>query len=125
MKNESIYHEVSRSSNLWINRIIVLASFYQIKQGNGKLTIYIAERMFTHKHDLSTKLLDGCSVKPVNVVRWMNYVVSSINTLQKCLAPCSDMLLRKWTKLRGRNISCNNKKSGLHIHSSQFHLFSY
>lgn len=32
------------SSNLWINRIIVLASFHQIKQGNGKLTIYIAER---------------------------------------------------------------------------------
>jgi 3-methyladenine DNA glycosylase AlkD len=32
------------SSNLWINRIIILASFHQIKQGNGKLTIYIAER---------------------------------------------------------------------------------
>lgn len=43
------------SSNLWINRIIVLASFYQIKQGNGKLTIFIAERMLTHKHDLIHK----------------------------------------------------------------------
>lgn len=43
------------SSDLWINRIIVLASFYQIKQGNGKLTVYIAERMLTHKHDLIHK----------------------------------------------------------------------
>lgn len=45
------------SSNLWINRIIVLASFHQIKQGNGKLTIYIAERMLTHKHDLIHKAI--------------------------------------------------------------------
>ncbi len=45
------------SSDLWINRIIILASFYQIKQGNGKLTIYIAERMLTHKHDLIHKAL--------------------------------------------------------------------
>jgi len=45
------------SSNLWINRIIILASFYQIKQGNGKLTIYIAERMLTHKHDLIHKAI--------------------------------------------------------------------
>lgn len=43
------------SSNLWINRVIILASFYQIKQWNGKLTIYIAERMLTHKHDLIHK----------------------------------------------------------------------
>lgn len=43
------------SSNLWINRIIILASFRQIKQGNGKLTVYIAERMLTHKHDLIHK----------------------------------------------------------------------
>lgn len=43
------------SSNLWINRIIVLASFHQIKQGNGKLTIYIAERMLSHRHDLIHK----------------------------------------------------------------------
>ncbi len=45
------------SSNLWINRIIVLASFHQIKQGNAKLTIYIAERMLTHKHDLIHKAI--------------------------------------------------------------------
>ncbi len=43
------------SSNIWINRIIVIASFHQIKQGNGKLTIYIAERMLSHKHDLIHK----------------------------------------------------------------------
>lgn len=43
------------SSNLWINRIIILASFHQIKQGNAKLTIYIAERMLSHKHNLIHK----------------------------------------------------------------------
>ncbi len=41
--------------NLWVNRIIILASFYQIKQGNAKLTLYIAERMLTHQHDLIHK----------------------------------------------------------------------
>ena len=45
------------SSNLWINRIIVLASFHQITQGNAKLTIYIAERMLSHKHDLIHKAI--------------------------------------------------------------------
>ncbi len=43
------------NNNLWVNRIIILASFYQIKQGNPKITLSIAERMFTHKHDLIHK----------------------------------------------------------------------
>lgn len=43
------------SDNLWVNRIIILASFHQIKKQNEKLTFYIAERMFTHKHDLIHK----------------------------------------------------------------------
>lgn len=43
------------SKNLWVNRMIIIASFHQIKQGNGKLTIYIAERMLSHKHDLIHK----------------------------------------------------------------------
>jgi 3-methyladenine DNA glycosylase AlkD len=37
--------------------MIIIASFHQIKQGNGKLTIYIAERMLTHKHDLIHKAI--------------------------------------------------------------------
>lgn len=45
------------NSNIWINRIIILASFHQIKQDNAKLTIYIAERMLTHKHDLIHKAI--------------------------------------------------------------------
>ncbi len=43
------------SSNLWINRIIIVASFYQIKKGNEKMTFYIAERLLHHKHDLIHK----------------------------------------------------------------------
>lgn len=45
------------SPNLWVNRIIILASFYQIKQGNEKLIFYIAERMLSYKHDLIHKAL--------------------------------------------------------------------
>ncbi len=45
------------SKNLWINRIIIIASFHQIKQGNGKLTVYIAERMLSHQHDLIHKAI--------------------------------------------------------------------
>ena len=43
------------SPDIWVNRIIILASFYQIKQGNEKLTFYIAERFLIHKHDLIHK----------------------------------------------------------------------
>jgi 3-methyladenine DNA glycosylase AlkD len=43
------------SKDLWINRMIVLASFYQIKKGNEKMTFYIAERLLGHKHDLMHK----------------------------------------------------------------------
>lgn len=44
-----------KSKNLWINRIIVVASHCQIKQGNEKMTFYIAERFLSHKHDLMHK----------------------------------------------------------------------
>jgi 3-methyladenine DNA glycosylase AlkD len=44
-----------QSKNLWVNRIVVLASFYQIKQWNAKLTLKIAEKFLTHKHDLMHK----------------------------------------------------------------------
>ena len=47
--------ECIASQSIWVNRIIVLASFHQIKQGNEKLIFYIAERMLEHKHDLLHK----------------------------------------------------------------------
>lgn len=43
------------SKDLWVNRMIVLASFYQIKKGNEKMTFYIAERLLGHKHNLMHK----------------------------------------------------------------------
>lgn len=46
-----------KSSNMWVNRIIVVASFYQIKKGNEKMTFYVAERLLSHKHDLMHKAL--------------------------------------------------------------------
>lgn len=43
------------SSHLWTVRVIVLASFYQIKNGNEKMSMYIASRLLHHKHDLIHK----------------------------------------------------------------------
>lgn len=43
------------SKDLWVRRMIVLASFYQIKNGNEKMTFYIAERLLKDTHDLMHK----------------------------------------------------------------------
>jgi len=43
------------SPDLWVNRMIVLASFYQIKSKNEKLILYIAPKFMDHKHDLIHK----------------------------------------------------------------------
>jgi 3-methyladenine DNA glycosylase AlkD len=45
------------SKNMWVNRIIIVASFYQIKKGNEKMTFYIAERLLGHPHDLIHKAI--------------------------------------------------------------------
>jgi len=45
------------SKSLWENRIIVLATFYQIKKGNEKMIFYVAERLLGHKHDLMHKAI--------------------------------------------------------------------
>ena len=43
------------SENLWIQRIIVIASFHQIKKWNEKLTFYLIPRFLNHPHDLMHK----------------------------------------------------------------------
>lgn len=45
------------SKSLWENRIIVLATFYQIKKGNEKMLFYVAERLLSHTHDLMHKAI--------------------------------------------------------------------
>ena len=54
--------ESIKSSDLWTNRMIILASFYEIKKGNEKMTIYIVENILkqiqnhpSHSHDLIQK----------------------------------------------------------------------
>lgn len=47
--------ECIASTHLWTVRIIVLASFYQIKNGNEKMSMYIASRLLHHKHELIHK----------------------------------------------------------------------
>lgn len=43
------------SEHLWTNRIIILASFYQIKHGNESLTFSLVPRFLSHPHDLIHK----------------------------------------------------------------------
>lgn len=45
------------SKSLWENRIIVLATFYQIKKGNEKMLFYVAEQLLQHPHDLMHKAI--------------------------------------------------------------------
>ncbi len=63
------------SKNLWENRIIVVATFYQIKKGNEKMLFYVAERLMGHKHDLIHKAIGwmlrevgkNCGIETLNI----------------------------------------------------------
>lgn len=43
------------SNNLWLNRIVVLASWQQIKNGDEKQITYVARKLLNHPHDLIQK----------------------------------------------------------------------
>ncbi len=45
------------SRDLWKNRIIILASYAEIRKGNERLNFYIARKLMHHKHDLIHKAL--------------------------------------------------------------------
>jgi 3-methyladenine DNA glycosylase AlkD len=40
---------------LWVRRIMIVSTFHQLKQGNEKLTLYVAERLLCDKEDLMHK----------------------------------------------------------------------
>lgn len=46
-----------RSRDLWKNRIIVLATLYQIQKGNEKMLFYVARELLHHSHDLIHKAI--------------------------------------------------------------------
>lgn len=54
-ERETFINDCIISDNLWVNRIIILASFYYIKKRDPKLTLYLAEKFLSHKHDLIHK----------------------------------------------------------------------
>lgn len=54
-KRQEFIDSCINSHHLWTNRIIVLASFYQIKKWNEKLTFYIVAKFLHHPHDLMHK----------------------------------------------------------------------
>lgn len=43
------------STDLWVNRVIIVATHFQLKQGNEKMLLYSAPRFLSHKHDLIHK----------------------------------------------------------------------
>lgn len=45
------------SKSLWENRIIVLASFYQIRKGDAEMLLYVARKLMHHPHDLMHKAI--------------------------------------------------------------------
>lgn len=66
------------SKNLWMNRIVVLSSFYQIKQGSEKLIFFLAPKFFTHTHDLLHKAVGwmlretGKKVSKIKLVKFLD-----------------------------------------------------
>lgn len=52
---QDIIFELSKSNNLWDNRIAMIATFYFIKQEQFDLTFEIAKALVCHKHDLIHK----------------------------------------------------------------------
>ncbi|MBP6911810.1 MAG: DNA alkylation repair protein [Candidatus Pacebacteria bacterium] len=48
-------HKMIRSKNMWENRIIMIATLYEIRKGNCTLAVYVAEHLLTHSHDLIHK----------------------------------------------------------------------
>jgi 3-methyladenine DNA glycosylase AlkD len=43
------------SKDLWVNRVVVVATWYQIMRGNEKMCFYVVERLMNHPHDLIHK----------------------------------------------------------------------
>lgn len=43
------------SKDLWVNRVVVVATWYQIRKGNEKMFFYVVERLLSHPHDLIHK----------------------------------------------------------------------
>lgn len=44
-----------RNQDLWIRRMIVLATYYDIKKGNPDMVLYVAEQLLDDEHDLIHK----------------------------------------------------------------------
>lgn len=60
MKHEERLACINRfieSKSLWENRIIVVATHYQIKKGNEKMLYYVAPKLLNHPHDLMHKAI--------------------------------------------------------------------
>jgi 3-methyladenine DNA glycosylase AlkD len=43
------------SKDLWVNRVVIVATWWEIKKGNEKMCFYVVERSLGHTHDLIHK----------------------------------------------------------------------
>lgn len=43
------------SKDLWVNRVVIVATWWEVKKGNEKMCLYVVERILDHTHDLIHK----------------------------------------------------------------------
>lgn len=44
-----------KSKDLWVNRVVVVATWWEIKKGNEKMCFYVVKNSLKHPHDLIHK----------------------------------------------------------------------
>jgi 3-methyladenine DNA glycosylase AlkD len=54
-KSKEIIYKLAKSKSLWERRIAMISTFYQIKMGDGNLTMDLAEKLLNDKEDLMHK----------------------------------------------------------------------
>lgn len=54
-EREALVSELVASPHLWTNRIVVIATFFEIMKGNSEPIVTLAPKFFSHRHDLMHK----------------------------------------------------------------------
>ncbi len=66
------------STDLWLKRMIVIASFYDIRKRDSKMTLYVCKKLLNDKHDLIHKATGwmlrevGKRVSELDLVKFLN-----------------------------------------------------
>lgn len=72
------------SKDLWVNRVIIVATHFQIKKGDEKMLLYSAPRFLEHKHDLIHKAV-GWMLREMGLYCGRKYLEVLINDYGKIM----------------------------------------